>query len=242
MNDTVPFNPLEGGRPEMAIPLNLGVDDQVAIIVPHYNRPEYLSMCMQSIHVCSHLNNYEVIVVDNGSDQETQDYLDLLQKEGVKVIRNKENLFWSAACNQGVAVADVNSKYFLFMHADTVVLNPSWLDLLVNLSVTHGAGIVGTQLGEYYIQKQKVQFIQEWCMLISRSCWEDIGPWPEELPIIGMSFIMTLRAQTKGHKPQATQNYIIHHYKEFSGDPSEFERMSEDAMANVARLMQQAGR
>ncbi|NBX04253.1 MAG: hypothetical protein EBR02_09410, partial [Alphaproteobacteria bacterium] len=43
------------------------------------------------------------------------------------------------------------------------------------------------------IQKQQVNFVQEYCMLVSRRCWDDIGPWPEELPLVGMSFIMTLR-------------------------------------------------
>jgi hypothetical protein len=77
-------------------------------------------------------------------------------------------------------------------------------------------------------------------MLMTRQCWNDIGPWPEELPFVGMSFIMTLRAQLKGHQPQATGNSLVHHYKAFSMDPSEYERMSEQAMGIVGRLMQQA--
>ena len=100
--------------------------------------------------------------------------------------------------------------------------------------------MVGTELQEYLIQKQKVQFIQEWCMLISRRCWNDIGPWPEDLPLVGMAFIMTFRAQMKGHKPQATGNRIVHHYKQFSLDPSEYEKLSEQAMGKVAQLMQDA--
>lgn len=237
---TQPFNPLESptGRPELVIDLNDGTEEQISIIVIHHERPEYLNICLQSIHCCSHLHNYEVIVVDNGSGQETQEYLDVLEEEGFKVIRNKENKYWSAACNQAVAIADPRSKYFVFMHCDTVVLEPSWLDILVGISTGHGAGIVGMQLQHYYIQKQKVDFIQEWCMLMSRQCWDDIGPWPEDLPLVGMSFIMTLRAQVKGHKPQATGNLLCHHYRQFSLDPSEFERLSEEAMGKVAREMQ----
>ena len=236
-----PHNPLESpdGPPEMTIDLHDGSTEQVSIIVVHHDRPEYLNICLQSIHVCSHLNNYEVIVVDNDSGKETQEFLDVLQEEGIKVVRNKENKFWSEACNQGVAVADPNSKYFIFLHADTVVIDPAWIDVLVNISESQGSGIVGTSMQHYYIQKQKVDFIQEWCMLITRECWNDVGPWPEELPIVGMSFIMTLRAQFKGHKPQATRNTIVHHYRQFSMDPSDFEKMSEKAMGIVARLMQE---
>lgn len=238
-----PHNPLESpsGAPDLTIDLDDGRDEQTSIIVVHHNKPEYLNICLQSIHVCSHLSNYEVIVVDNASDDpETKDYLDVLESEGIKVVRNKDNQYWSAACNQGVVNADPRSSYFVFLHCDTVVLNPAWLDILINISISKNSGLVGVQLNEYYIQKQKVQFVQEWCVLISKKCWEDIGPWPEELPLVGGSFIMTLRAQFKGHKPQATGNTIVHHYKSFSGDPSEYEQISEDAMAKVPKLMQQA--
>lgn len=236
-----PHNPLESpsGRPELTINLNDGTNEQVSIIVVHHNKPEYLNMCIQSIHVCSHLNNYEVIVVDNNSGQETQEYLDVLQDEGFKVVRNTTNRYWSAACNQAVSIADPNSNYFIFLHTDVVVLNPAWIDVLVNISASKGAGLVGTALGEYYIARQKVQFIQEFCMLMSRRCWEDCGPWPEELPLVGMSFVMTLRAQVKGYKPQATGNAIVHHYKSFSMDPSEYEKMSEKQMALLPKIMEQ---
>jgi GT2 family glycosyltransferase len=241
VENRVPHNPLESpeGPPELTIDLHDGSHEQVSIIVVHHERPEYLNICLQSIHVCSHLNNYEVIVVDNASGQETQEYLDVIAAEGVKVVRNQDNRYWSGACNQGVEVADPNSKYLLFLHTDTVVLNPAWIDVLVNISESRGAGMVGTQLQQYYIQKQKVDFIQEWCMLLTRQCWNDIGPWPEELPLVGMSFIMTLRAQIAGHQPQTSSNDIVHHYRQFCLDPSEYEKLAEEAMGNVAKLMQQ---
>ena len=239
---TVPHNPLENTeKPEMTIDLHDSRNEQVSIIVVHRNRPEYLNICLQSIHVMSNLNNYEVIVVDNASDDgETSDYLDMIQEEGIKVVRNTENKYWSAAANQGVAAADPHSQYYIFMHADTVVLDNSWIDLMINISEGRSAGIVGCELSSYVIQKQRADFIQEWCMLMSKDCWQDCGPWPEELPIVGMSFIMTLRAQYRGHKPQATGNNIVNHYRAFVMDPNEYEKMSEQAMAAIPKLMQKA--
>jgi len=236
------FNPLESptGPPSLTLDLHDGTNEQISIIVVHHERPEFLSMCLQSIYAMSNLNNYEIVVVDNASGQETQEYLDMIQQEGIKVVRNEKNEFWSKACNQGVAVADPHSRYLVFMHADTVVLDPSWLDVLVNISVGRGAGIVGRELGSYFIQKQKADFIQEWCMLMTRQCWDDIGPWPEDLPLVGMAFIMTLRAQLKGHQPQATGNNIVHHYKAISIDPSAYERMCEKAMAEIGKQMAKA--
>lgn len=238
-----PFNPLEspsGTAPELVINLSDGSAEQVSIIVVHHDKPAYLNICLQSIHVCSHLNNYEVIVVDNNSGQETQEYLDVIEAEGIKVVRNHTNNHWSKACNQGVAVADPSSNYFVFLHADTVVLNPGWLDVLINIAEGRECGLVGVAVHEYYIERTKMQFVQEYCMLMTRTCWNAIGPWPEELPLVGMSFLMTFKAQLKGFKPQITGNPLIHHYKAFSTDPSEYERISEHAMGALPKLIEKA--
>lgn len=237
----VPHNPLECPEKGLVIDLHDGSSEQVSVIVVHHKRPEYLNMCIQSIHVMSNLNNYELIVVDNASDDpDTPEYLDAIEAEGIKVVRNKENMFWSAAANQGVAVADKNSKYLIFLHCDTVVLNQSWMDVMINVSESKNSGIVGLQLQSYFIQKQKVDFVQEWGMLMTRECWDDCGPWPEDLPLVGNAFILTLRAQYKGYKPTAMNNNLVHHYRAVSYDPNRYERMSEQAMSIVPKLMQQA--
>jgi GT2 family glycosyltransferase len=217
-------NPLEPkDRPVLEIPL-IGSNDQVSIIVVHHERPEFLNICLQSIRIMSNLNNYEIIVVDNASkDDQTPDFLNALEEEGVKVVRNKENLYWSAAANKGVSKADKNSKYFIFMHCDTVVLNQSWIDILINVSNTNECGIVGTEMPKYTINKSPSGFVAEWCMLITRDCWDDCGPWPEQLPIVGPAFVLTWKAQSKGYKPQIISNLIVHHYKTFSfKTPKEF--------------------
>ncbi len=237
----VSYNPLETPeRPELVIDLHDGSNEQVSIIVVHHNRPEYLNMCLQSIHVMSNLNNYEVIVVDNNSTQESQDYLDVLINEGIKVVKLKDNFYWSAAANKGVTVADPNSKYLIFMHCDTVVLNQAWIDILINISEARGSGLVGTSLQSYYISTQKIDYIQEWCMMISRECWKDCGPWAEELPLIGNAFIMTLRAQMKGYKPASMSNSLVHHYRAASFNPNDYEMISEKAMTILPKLMQAA--
>lgn len=231
-----PHNPLEGPRPEFKIDLHDGSEEQVSIVVVHKDRPEYLNICLQSIAVASYNNNYEIIVVDNGSGAGSQDYLDAIKDE-VKVIRNERNLYWSAAANKGAQAADKNSKYIIFMHCDVVILNPAWIDLLINVSESQGSGFVGTELQSYYMQQQKVDFIQEWLCMFSREAWRDLGPWPEQLPQIGSAFLMTLKGQMKGYKPQQMRNPIAHHYRAFSLDINEFERLTEQAMATIPKMI-----
>ena len=232
-------NPMEGERPELTINLHDGSDEQVSIIVVHRDRPGWLNLCLQSIALTSFNNNYEVIVVDNGSGQESQDYLDEIEQDGIKVIRNQKNLYWSTAANQGADAASRNSKYLIFMHCDVVITNPAWIDLFVNVSESQQAGMLGLELQTYFMQGNKVDFIQEWCMMMTRECWEECKPFPDKLPQIGPSFIMTARAQNAGFKPQVMRNQIAHHYRIFSIDINEFERLTEQAMTAIPQLLRE---
>lgn len=238
-NNTIPnnpvYNPLTGDRPELVIPLNDSTNEVVSIIIVHKDRPALLNICLQSIAVTSFNNNYEIIVVDNGSGPESQAFLDEIEDE-VKVIRNEKNIYWGPAANKGIAAADKNSKYFILLHCDVVILNPGWIDLLTNVSEHHHSGMVGVELGHYFLQGQQVDFVQEWCLLITKSCWKDCGPFPETLPQIGTSFIMTMKAQQKGYKPQVMRNPICHHYRIFSLDINEYERLVDKAMVEIPRL------
>jgi GT2 family glycosyltransferase len=238
-NIEVPHNPLEGERPELTFDLHDGSEEQISIIVVHKDRPEYLNICLQSIAVTSFNNNYEIIVVDNNSGKDSQDFLDEIEGE-VTVVRNDENLYWSGAANKGVAAADKNSKYLVFLHCDVAILNSAWLDLLVNVSESQNAGLVGVDMQSYYMQNQKIDFIQEWMMLVTRDCWDDIGPWEEKLPLVGQSFIFTLKAQNNGHQPQVMRNPIAHHYRIFSPNINEFERMTEQAMVTIPQLVRES--
>ncbi len=236
MSQITPHNPLEGQNPEIVVPLHENTSEQVSIIVVHKDRPEYLNICLQSIAVTSYNNNYEIIVVDNNSGKDSQAFLDDIEGE-VKLVRNDKNLYWSAACNKGVLKAEKNSKYLIFLHSDVVITNPAWIDLLINVSESKSAGMVGIDTQSYQMGTQKVEFIQEYMMLMTRECWKDCGPWPETLPLVGNAFVMTLLAQNRGHSPQVMKNPICHHYKIFGIDINEYERLTEQAMAQIPRLL-----
>lgn len=236
VSEIVPHNPLEGPASEIAIPLHENTAEQVSIIVIHKDRPEYLNICLQSIAVTSYNNNYEIVVVDNNSGKDSQAFLDDIESE-VKLVRNDKNLYWSAACNKGVQKADKNSKYLVFLHSDVVITNPAWLDLLINVAESKNAGMVGIDTQSYMMGSQKVEFIQEYMMLMTRECWNDVGPWPEQLPLVGNAFVMTLKAQNLGHAPQVMKNPVCHHYKIFGIDINEYERLTEQAMVTIPKLL-----
>ena len=231
-------NPLEGDKPELIIDLEQAVGDLVSIIVVHKDRPAYLNLCLQSLAICSQNASHEIIVVDNNSGPETQEFLIDIQKD-VKVVRNTKNIFWSDAVTAGIRHADPRSKYYIIMHSDVVILNPSWIDLFVNVASSNNSGMVGLETGSYVVGKQKVDFVQEWCLLISKECYQKIGPWPSELPMIGHSFIMTIKAQINGFRPQVMKNILAHHFKIFGIDINDYEQMTERAAKIIPKIYQQ---
>ena len=162
----------------------------------------------------------------------------LFRSDEVTVVKNERNLYWSAAANRGVEAANKASKYLIFLHCDTVVLNPGWIDLLVSVAQARKSGLVGIDQSSYYLSNQKMDFVPEWCMLTTRDCWRAAGPFSDELPMIGHSFIYSFQANRLGYAPQVMKNPIVHHYHIFSlEDVSIWEKMLESASANIPKLL-----
>lgn len=234
-----PVSNFDGQKPQLVVDIKNQLNDAITIVIVHKDKPEFLNICLQSITVMSSNNNYEVVVVDNGSGPESQKFLDEIENH-IKVVRNPKNLYWSVAANQGLKAADINTKYVIFMHCDVVILNPSWMDLLINVCESNNSGMVGIESGTCRLFNQNVPYVQEWLVLFSRDALERAGGWPEELPMIGHSFIMTLKTQVRGFKPQVMANNIAHHYKIFSIDINEYERIEEESKKLLPMVYQKA--
>lgn len=233
-----PHNPFEGPPPALTFNLHDGSDEQVSIIIVHRNQPTYLNIALQTITCMSMNSNKEIIVVDNNStDQDAIDYLKDIEQQNIKVIRNSKNLFWGPAANKGAEAANKNSKYFVFMHTDVNVLSRGWLDLMINVTESENSGLIGLEMTSYSMDGQRIEFISEWCMMVTRTCWEEIGPFPEELPQIGTSFVFTLKAEKYGFNPQILNNPVVHHYETFSLDVSDWETQQENSVANMPGLI-----
>ena len=76
-------------------------------------------------------------------------------------------------------------------------------------------------------------------MMVSKPCWEHCGPFPKDLPQIGPAFIFTVKAQFEGFKPQIMRTPICHHYRIFSLDINEYERLTEQAMVTIPQLLRE---
>ncbi len=114
----------------------------VSIIIPAYNQFGYTYNCMKSILQNTENVEYEVILADDNSMDETR-FIEKIVR-GIKIIRNKENLLFLRNCNQ--AARYVRGKYILFLNNDTQV-QLDWLYPLVKImEKDEDVGLVGSKL------------------------------------------------------------------------------------------------
>lgn len=117
---------------------------QVSIIIPVYNKFLYTFNCLTSLqkYLSSTTISFEVIVVDDNSSDETQEYLSY--SSNIELIVNEQNLGFIRSCNRGAAIA--KGKFFCFLNNDTQIL-PGWLENLVEvITQDNEVGAVGSKL------------------------------------------------------------------------------------------------
>jgi GT2 family glycosyltransferase/glycosyltransferase involved in cell wall biosynthesis len=102
----------------------------VSIIIPLFNNMAYTRHCLEQIRQNTSGEQYELILVDNGSTDNTYTLFESLTPP-VKVIRNLKNQGFAKACNQGAREA--SGKYLLFLNNDTEP-KPGWLEPLIDIA------------------------------------------------------------------------------------------------------------
>jgi O-antigen biosynthesis protein len=115
----------------------------VSVIIPVHNKFSVTYDCLKSIQEALPKRSFEIIIVDDCSDDETI-LAALVVSGGVQVLRNATNLGFVRTCNAGAAVA--KGKYLLFLNNDTLVKD-GWLDELAEtFEQVPNVGIAGSKL------------------------------------------------------------------------------------------------
>ncbi len=104
---------------------------KVSVIVAAYNQERFIGRCLRSLlHQTLSHDDYEIIVVDDGSIDSTSFAINLFLDPGesvVKVITNKKNLGLPASLNK--AIISSNSEYIVRVDSDDFV-NTNFLNIL----------------------------------------------------------------------------------------------------------------
>lgn len=120
----------------------------VSIIIPTRDQFGMLSRCVESLLEKTAYENYEVLIVDNGSTQaDACTWLDGIEAMGnpqLRVLRYPHPFDHSAMNN--LAARHARGEYLLLLNNDTAVLQADWLDALLNHAQRPEVGVVGAKL------------------------------------------------------------------------------------------------
>jgi len=118
----------------------------ISVIILTRNGYLLLSQCINGLLEQTDYKNIEIILIDNGSDDNTTlNYLDSLEPEDrVTVIPRPEAFNFSALNN--FAVTQANGEYILLMNNDVAIIDSRWLKEMVGQIVRPNVGVVGAKL------------------------------------------------------------------------------------------------
>ena len=117
---------------------------KVTVVVPVHNALADVKNCLASL-VPTLNDNVNVVLVNDGSDQECRDFLlDFVssQSQGFTLIDHVEAKGYTVSINEAVRAAP-ESDYYVFLNSDTIVPR-NWLEKMVDVAETSPSiGVVG---------------------------------------------------------------------------------------------------
>lgn len=122
-------------------------DTLVSIIIPSKDNFQLLKKCISSIMNYTQKEDYEIVVVDNGSENsEKAHYEELLNDVGGTYVYHPMDFNFSVMCNIGASYAKGN--LLLFLNDDIEVKTKDWLTRMSGQAQLSHVGAVGAKL--YY--------------------------------------------------------------------------------------------
>ncbi|WP_061008003.1 glycosyltransferase family 2 protein [Vibrio sp. CUB2] len=120
----------------------------VSIIIPTKDGEALVRQCIDSLYRLTTYPNFEVLLVDNGSDDaKALAYFSQLAEQGKVRLLNYSHPFNYSAINN-FAVTQAKGEYLVLMNNDIEILSPNWLSEMMGHLARPNVGCVGAKL--YY--------------------------------------------------------------------------------------------
>lgn len=225
---------------------------RVSVVVLTYNNLILTQKCLDSLEVFTDYPNWELIIVDNASQDETPAYLTkyAARHEHVRLILNQENQGYARGNNQGLRLAE--GDYIVLLNNDTFVTQGWLYGLVRHLLNNERLGLIGpvtnrignqAQIKIYYNTMSEmahlatdytrahfrvllpIDVIAFFCVGLSRRLLRDVGMLDDQFDIgYFEDDDYCKRTLALGYEIAIAEDVFVHH--EYSAS---FKLMSDDA-------------
>lgn len=128
-------------------PANPRSNTKLSVIIPTRDKVDLLRSCIDALRETADFSSIELIVVDNGSDEEeTHSYFAILNEQGVRTLSYPGEFNFSAICN--FAARESSGDFLCFLNNDALVITSDSLMNLVERATDHNSGVVGPVIME----------------------------------------------------------------------------------------------
>jgi GT2 family glycosyltransferase len=128
-----------------------GAEPLVSIVIPTKNQLNLLKRCVETVLRITRYENYEIIIVDNGStSHDAIEYLRLIEEKAadigsrLRVLRRPGPFNFSAMNNH--AVREARGDYICLLNNDTAPIDGDWLLEMMQHARRPEVGVVGAKL------------------------------------------------------------------------------------------------
>lgn len=142
----------------------------VTILIPNYKTLELTRLCLSLIRKHTDLSRIKIMVIDNDSNDDSTHYLRSLN--WITLIERKsipgESATASHARALDLGLQQVDTRYVLSIHTDTLIKHPAWLNLLL-LNIEKRptiAGVGSWKLEEKSLWKQALKLVERNAQLV----------------------------------------------------------------------------
>ncbi|WFD11394.1 glycosyltransferase [Tepidibacter hydrothermalis] len=213
----------------------------VSVVIVTFNNLNYTRECIQSIFEKTAYPNYEIIIIDNNSQDNTPIYLKELEKQhsNITIVLNEQNYGFAKGNNVGIKKA--KGDYIILLNNDTVVTR-GWITAFIkHLEKDDKLGLVGPVTNyagneaminvSYRNMKEMDRFAQRYtlanfnklyndinmlimfCVAMKKELINEVGYLDEHFRI-GMfeDDDFSYRVKNAGYKIAYVKDIFIHHY------------------------------
>ena len=119
----------------------------VSIVIPTKNALKFIENCLNSIIEKTTYKNFEIIVIDNGSDEaEAIEFLKMMDLKHANITLLQDNRTFNFARMNNLGVQQAKGEYVVLLNNDTEVLTKSWLEEMLMYAQLDDVGVVGCKL------------------------------------------------------------------------------------------------